>query len=313
MKKKFNLYLKWLKMLLGKSDLHVNQGRGKIYSKEGIKGYYNDLTLKVNWHGEVDLDGLPINVNEMGAKLYNPTTIAQFGLGNYDLYLLTNSHVYYRQFINSVNWMVKDQHQCGGWDVFERLGSKRTYKYSAMTQGEGASLLIRAFKETNNEEYLAKAKKAIDLMLLPVEKGGTSRYGNDKLFLEETVESKPVLILNGWIFAIFGLFDITKIIPELKYNYALEKTLDTLKSELKKYDSGYWSYYDQCGRLASPFYHNLHIALLDALYDLFNIEEFKIVRDTWASYLKSNYNKGRAFIIKAYQKIKDPGEIIIVK
>ncbi len=26
MKKRFNLYLKWLKMLLGKSNLHVNQG-----------------------------------------------------------------------------------------------------------------------------------------------------------------------------------------------------------------------------------------------------------------------------------------------
>lgn len=77
-------------------------------------------------------------------------------------------------------------------------------------------------------------------MLLPVEKGGTSRYGNDKLFLEETVESKPVLILNGWIF----VFDITKIIPDLKYKYTLEKTLDTLKGELKKYDSGFWSYYD---------------------------------------------------------------------
>lgn len=34
-------------MLLGKSVEHVHQGEGKVYSKDEIKGYYNDLTKKV--------------------------------------------------------------------------------------------------------------------------------------------------------------------------------------------------------------------------------------------------------------------------
>ena len=38
---------RWTKMLVGRSVEHVNQGIGKVYSKNEIKGYYNDLTGKV--------------------------------------------------------------------------------------------------------------------------------------------------------------------------------------------------------------------------------------------------------------------------
>ncbi|EIW00667.1 D-glucuronyl C5-epimerase family protein [Thermoanaerobacter siderophilus] len=304
---------KYLRILLGKSALHVNQGIGKIYSKEGIKGYYNDLTLKINWHGETDKRGLPMNVKMDGEKIYFPTTVIQYGLGNYDLYLLTKQDIYFEQFWKSVDWVVNEQDELGGWDVFERIGSKKFYKYSAMTQGEGASLLIRAFQENGDEEFVDRAKKAIDLMLLPVEKGGTARYVNDKLFLEEVVESKPVLILNGWIFAVFGLYDIFKATSDGRYKEALQRTLDTLKDELYKYDTGYWSYYDQCGNLASPFYHKLHIALLEVLYELFNTIEFKTVKEKWESYLSNKFKRTRAFIVKAYQKIKEPGEVVLIK
>lgn len=311
--KHIRILAKYFRMILGKSDLHVNQGIGKIYSKETVGGYYNDLTLKVNWYGEVDDKGLPLNVKMDGDKVYIPTNIIQYGLGNYDLFLLTGKKAYLEQFFKSVEWIINDQDELGGWDVFERLGSKKIYKYSAMTQGEGASLLVRAFKETGKEEYIHRARKAVDLMLLPVEKGGTSRYANGKLFLEETIESTPVLILNGWIFAIFGLYDIFKATSDVKYKEALQKSLSTLKEELYKYDCGYWSYYDQCGNLASPFYHRLHIALLEVLYDLFNANEFKTVKDKWESYLSSKLKRTRAFIVKAYQKIRNPGDIVIVK
>lgn len=305
------IFSKYLRALIGRSDLHVNQGIGKIYSKEEIKGYYNDLTSKVNWCGEIDERGLPVNIKDSGEKIYFPTTIIQYGLGNYDLYLLTRKEVYLKQFWKAVEWVVKEQDDMGGWDVFNRLGSKKFYKYSAMTQGEGASLLIRAFKETCDRSFLNSAKKAIDLMLLPVESGGTSRYIGKKIFLEEAIMSEPTLILNGWIFSIFGLYDISKLISE--YKDKLFQTVNTLREELYKYDCGYWSYYDQRGNISSPFYHKLHIALLEVLYEIFDIEEYKIMKKRWESYLSSKLKKIRVFIVKAYQKIKDPGDVIIVK
>lgn len=38
---------RWAKMLVGRSVEHVNQSIGKVYSKNEIRGYYNDLTEKV--------------------------------------------------------------------------------------------------------------------------------------------------------------------------------------------------------------------------------------------------------------------------
>ena len=79
-----------------------------------------------------------------------------------------------------------------------------------MAQGEGISLLLRAFIVTGNDNYLKAAEMAKDFMLLPIEKGGTARYEGDNVFLYEYTYEP--LILNGWIFSIWGLYDYCKYI-----------------------------------------------------------------------------------------------------
>ena len=46
--KALKLLRRWMNMLFGKSQFHVEQGRGKCYSLSTVKGYYNDLTNKVS-------------------------------------------------------------------------------------------------------------------------------------------------------------------------------------------------------------------------------------------------------------------------
>jgi hypothetical protein len=294
---------KWIKILKGNSDLHVNQDEGKIYSKDKVKGYYNDLTEKINWYQGYDKSGIPLVMNYKGESIYFPITISQYALGNYDLYLMTNEKIYYKQFINSVRWLIDNQDIQGGWNVLNPMGCK----YSAMAQGEGVSVLTRAFIEFNDNKYLNAAVKASELMLKPIKNGGTARYIKDNLYFEEFAKLKPSLVLNGWIFTIFGLFDIAKLSDDKNYADMLNITLKTLEGELVNYDCGYWSYYDQCGHLASPFYHRLHIAQLNVLYDLFHIKNFKVTSERWESYLLNKFKKSKAIIFKIWQKIKEPG------
>lgn len=294
---------KWIKILKGNSDLHVNQDEGKIYSKDKVKGYYNDLTEKINWYQGYDKSGIPLVMNYKGERIYFPITISQYALGNYDLYLMTNEKIYYKQFTNSVRWLIDNQDIQGGWNVLNSMGCK----YSAMAQGEGVSVLTRAFIEFNDSKYLNAAVKASELMLKPIKNGGTARYVKDNLYFEEFAKLKPSLVLNGWIFTIFGLFDIAKLSDDKNYADMLNITLKTLEGELVNYDCGYWSYYDQCGHLASPFYHRLHIAQLNVLYDLFHIKNFKVISERWESYLLNKFKKGKAIIFKIWQKIKEPG------
>lgn len=71
-----------------------------------------------------------------------------------------------------------------------------------MAQGEGASLLCRAYAQFNDEKYIIAAKKAIYFMLKSNSEGGPTFYDkNDVIFLEYT--HLPA-VLNGWVFAWWG-------------------------------------------------------------------------------------------------------------
>ena len=258
---------KWYKMLTGKIILHVEQKCGKNYSKKAIKGYYNDFTNKILKGGLAD-DELPKTEMPNGETIDFSIAIFQYGLGAYDLYLENNDEKYYNIFLNAVNWATKNQKNNGGWVTFK----ENENPYSAMAQGEGVSLLLRAYKKTNNKKYFDLAKNAIDFMLVDINNNGCTLYDNDDIFLKE-YPNKPV-VLNGWIFSLFGLYDYCLVSKDKKTKDFLNKTINTLKKYMDKYDNGYWSMYDLGNKIASPFYHSLHIELLNALADLTDMEIF---------------------------------------
>lgn len=297
---KYNI-LKWYKMLTGKSILHVNQGVGKIYDKVEIKGYYNDLTEKVLKDENFNNVEIPKDKLENGEEIIFPVSVFQYGLGAYDLYLMDNQKLYLDKFRATVQWALDNQQEDGSWNNFFFIYPEAPY--SAMAQGEGASLLIRAYKEFKENQYLIAAKKAIDFMLISIEDGGTTSYKNGDVFFEEYTQRSTVL--NGWIFAIFGLFDYVKISDDEKTKETLEKTLKSMEVHLKDFDNGYWSMYDNAGIITSPFYHNLHIAQLNALYDLFEKEIFREYKDKWSLYRKKWINRKRAFLVKVFQKLTE--------
>ncbi|MFF2447139.1 D-glucuronyl C5-epimerase family protein [Neobacillus sp. NPDC058068] len=292
---------KWLNMLNGKSILHVNQGIGKIYSKSGIKGYYNDLTEKVTKGDNLNEVKLPILELEDGSKVLFPIAIFQYGLGSYDLYLLENKQLYLNKFKLCVDWAINNQQKDGSWSNFFFVHSNAPY--SAMAQGEGVSLLLRAYKEFNDEKYLFGAKKAIDFLLTPLDLGGTTKYFNGEVFLQEYTNEPTVL--NGWIFAIFGLFDYFKVSEDKRIKELLDKTLESLEAHLSEFDNGYWSMYDLGGRITSPFYHKLHIAQLEVLYDIFRNELFKEYSERWHKYQNNWFKRKHAFIVKVCQKLTE--------
>ena len=83
---------RWTKIILGKSAAAVQQGIGRCYKKNEIKGYYNDLTNKVTPATLLDSNGIPYNLMSSGEKVYSLVTISQYALGCYDLFLLNNDY-----------------------------------------------------------------------------------------------------------------------------------------------------------------------------------------------------------------------------
>lgn len=289
-------------MLFGNSILHVKQKEGKFYSRESIKGYYNDMTEKVLKGKKLQIGEFPLVVTENGENILFPTAIFQYGLGAFDLYIELGNLFYYDLFISMADWAVDHKNQNGAWDNFSFIYPKNPY--SAMAQGEGASLLLRAYSVTNNDIYYKAALDAIDFMLEPLEQGGTSLYVGDKLYFMEYTQKS--VVLNGWIFAIFGLIDLCKISDDNKYTLKLNQTLITLQNVISDFDASYWSYYNQDKSvISSRFYHDLHIALLRVLYNLSNISKFEEVSRNWYLYAQKSKNRIKAFLIKVIQKVKE--------
>lgn len=290
-------------MLSGKSIDHVNQNIGKNYSLDSIAGYYNDLTEKVTKSPiPLDSEELPKVVTENGEKVYFPVAIFQYGLGCYDLYIETKKKNYLRRFMLCADWALEHIDEKGRWNNF--FFYKPETPYGAMAQGEGVSLLLRAYKETEDSKYLEIAHKAIDFMITPLEEGGTTKFENGEAYLMEYTFKG--MVLNGAIFAWWGLYDYVMTTKDSgSYKSIMDKTLQSLIRTLPEFKCKIWSMYSLDGLIASPFYHNLHIAQMQAMFEITGEDIFDVYAKRWRKQQKNIFCQSLAFVIKAKQKIAE--------
>ena len=304
----------WAKMLTGKSYYHTPQNLGKVFQPGELKGYFNDVTGKTLWSGEVDRDGVPVNTLSNGHKFQHPILISLKALGHWDQWLMKKDDEDKREFLTLCNWLVEHQHDNGGWDTWKFFEGPHCMNYSAMTQGLALSVLSRGLKLTNDTRFQQTAEKAVNLFMTPVGKGGVTNFEKSGVFLEEFPAEQRNTILNGWIFALFGLYDYNLAFDDHRIKNMFEQSINTMARHLHSYDSGYWSYYDDARkRLTSLFYHNLHISQLEALCLISHDPVFKKYHRQWTIFRDRFINRTRALMVKALQKLREPVSITILK
>lgn len=300
---------RWARVATGRSYWHQSQALGRSFEPEKLRGYFNDLTGKTSWGGHVDEAGIPLTVSIDGSLFAFPTAIFQKALGHWDQWLDGGSELDWEQFLLAARWAVENQDASGGWAVWPLLGIEYRSDYSAMTQGEGVSLLARAFHITGEAQFLDGARSALECMVRPVVQGGTARARvPGELVLEEVPDSSSHAILNGWIFAIYGLYDYLLVESSDFAATHLADTIQTLTQYLLKYDRGFWSNYDAVGTIASPFYQDLHIAQLEALAKTFPAYagRFEALRTKFHLQRGRRINLYRAVALKIAQKLRNP-------
>src|SRR5262249_926149 len=139
--------------------------------------------------------------------------------------------------------------------------------YSGLAQGQGISLLLRAHKETGASQYLSCAKRALAAFDVDVRDGGVYYEDQDgNLWFEEYIVFPPTHILNGFIWALWGIYDYLLVTGDAHVKELFGRAVKTLRESLPRFDTGFWSLYEQSGTklpmIASPFYHALHIVQL---------------------------------------------------
>ncbi len=314
MGKVIRLAQRWFNMAAGKSAVAVEQGVGRCFCKDEIRGYYNDLTGKVSPATLLDEQGIPYNIASSGQKVYSLVTISQYALGCYDLFLLREERAYLERFLKLAERILDSQQDDGKWDARRSIGSKQGNS-SCMAQGQGCSILLRAYLANHEERYRQGAEKAIRFMLRPTQEGGTAIYRGDHVSLEKypPQDGTPSSVLNGWIFALFGLYDIILFTGSEEYQKIWEQSCRTLEQTLPQYDRKYWSNYDLIGTISSPAYNRVHVSLLLTLSQLSGSEIFSAYAARFDRYSKSKWNTGRSVLRKAIQKLTTPSDAFFVQ
>lgn len=301
----------WAAMLAGKSYWHAPQPPGRVFRPGKLEGYFNDMTHKTVWDGPVDdTYGIPVIKSNSGALITFPITAFQKAVGHWDCWLESGRRdtAHSEAFANIVRWALDNQDVNGGWTTWSHLYPDTTFPYSAMSQGEGLSVLTRAYTESPTENLKAAIERAESLILTDLESGGVCWRDSAGLVLEEKPFAEPGSILNGWVYSLFGLYDLAILFPSEERKANLASTVNALATRLERYDTGYWSSYDLLGNLASPFYHDVHVAQLEILDSVFGKQfpVFGAVKNRWRNWSHSRLHRTRATLAKGYQKLRRP-------
>ena len=281
-----------------------------------IGEYYMPFFEKADYAGVHDGDGIPmLDYHGRIGRQYNPIAIAQWGLGNYNLLRRTGEEQRKAKFLAAANWLCQslEPNSYGvpvwnhhfDWEYRSRLVSPW---YSGLAQGQGISLLVRAHKETNNCEYLEAAERAFESFQKPTHQGGISFIdAAGDIWFEEYIVSPPTHILNGFIWAAWGLWDFYLSTGNRSAEGLFARAIETLRKNLFRYDLGFWSLYEQSGTrlsmIASPFYHRLHIVQLQILARMAGENLFLQYANKWEGYTRSRSKRTRALCLKSAFKL----------
>ena len=134
----------------------------------------------------------------------------------------------------------------------------------------------------------------------------TDEHG-DLWFEEYLVAPPPTHILNGFVWAAWGVYDYYLATKDEKARHLFSRAVKTLVHNLNRYDTGFWSLYEQSGTrlpmLASSFYHRLHIVQLRVMHRITGEPTLARVADQWEAYGGSRANRVRALAYKAAFKL----------
>lgn len=250
--------------------------------------------------------------------------VAQWGLGCYERYLAGEGDEWLAALEPAVEHLLSQQVPSGpregAW--LEPLPSQHTFPIpapwpSAMAQGECASLLVRLYLETGSERLAEAAVRALAPLSVATAQGGAQATLHGHSFPEEYPTASPSFVLNGAIFALWGVHDVWRGLHDQAAGERFQAGVQMLVETLPLWDLGYWSRYDLYphrgprntaapSNVASPSYHRLHINQLTALNRLEPRPEFGAMVERFEAYAGRRLNLARAYAHKALFRLLVP-------
>lgn len=278
--------------------------------------YHMTFGEKALYIGPHDGQGIPL-LNYHGAVglQYNPIAIAQWGLGNYNLFSRSGNPEAHEKFLKASDWLCErleqNSHGLHVWNHYFDWEYRQTLKspwYSGLAQGQAISLLVRAHADSGERKYLNCAALAFRSFLADIAAGGVRFVDAAKnIWFEEYLVSPPTHILNGFMWAAWGVYDYFLATGSREAMGLFAAAVKTLDANLHRYDLGFWSRYELSATMlpmiASRFYHRLHVTQLHVMYRITSEKIFDAYARRWESFAQSRSKRSRAFFYKGAFKL----------
>jgi hypothetical protein len=286
-------------------------------SRQDSRQYFMRFRGKASYAGPFDADGIPLlDYRGRIGRQYNPIAIAQYGLARFNRWCEGGTSGDRAAWVAASRWLAASlEPNAHGvpvwlhhfdWPYRQLLASPW---YSGLAQGSGVSLLVRAARETGDDVYGDAAHRAFESLALPVSSGGvlvTDALGD--VWIEEYLVDPPSHILNGFIWALWGVLDYARWSGKRSSTALWDACVKTLARRVGEFDIGWWSLYEvptaEHRMLASAYYHRLHAVQLRVLFGLTGIAAFAECAARFESYARRPAFRARAFVEKAWFKVR---------
>ena len=141
---------------------------------------------------------------------------------------------------------------------------------SAMAQGEAASLLVRLHRAGGDAALADAARQLLAPIRVHSRDGGCGVPWEGGWWPEEYPTDPPSYVLNGGLFAIFGMWDVADALGDAAARQDFDRARETLLANLARWEiGGWWTRYDlyphRVPNIASLAYQELHATQLRAL------------------------------------------------
>ena len=242
-------------------------------------------------------------------KVYNPLSIAQYALSNYNLYTKTGDRhalIEFKKYAKKLLQSFK-QDKLGVWRyefAYSGPGINCNKGWaSSIMQGMGISTLVRYYPFTKGEERRMTAKSiqdAVKSYTVPIEKGGILRIDKQGYtWYEEYACEKTITVLNGFLYSLIGLLELHRFTGDKNALQLFNRGLFSLKDNIRKFElhlplMKWTKYADSIQIFSWENYHQVHIDQMKYLYDLTGDKFFYVHWKKWLSW-KLKYTKTLRF------------------
>lgn len=215
------------------------------------------MQLSAGHYAPLDAQGIPVRRGLDGRSfVHNYTRICAFALASWNIYLRTRDSAHLSAVLHVADYILATAKRTRDAVYLqeEKPGKGHTGPISSMSQGQGMSVLCRAWQATLQEQYLEAAIASLHPFTIVARRGGVLsaiRMLGVPWFEEYPREENHVL--NGMVFAVWGLGDLAVSTSCQLVKDLFDTGVNSIACALPLFDNTFWSWYS-VQMLAMPTY-----------------------------------------------------------